>query len=129
MANSLELVEVIKSLREDLNLAIRSGEGHELRFNVDTIEVELQTAVEKEGSLEGGGKIKFWVLDIDGKVSGKYKKATTHKIKLNLTPILVTTDKNGNKTSNTVQINDKNEKSSDKDKTANDNDKKNSDKF
>ncbi|QLQ32166.1 MAG: hypothetical protein HZT40_11875 [Candidatus Thiothrix singaporensis] len=60
--------------------------GHELKFNLNNIEVEFQTVVEKEGGGEAGGKIKFWVLDIDAKVSGKYKEAATQKVKLSLTP-------------------------------------------
>ena len=106
MKNSLELAEVVKSLREELNLAIRGAEGHKLKFKINTIDLEFQTAVEKEGALEGGGKIKFWVLDIDGKVSGKYKKATSHTIKLNIEPILLEEDEQGNETRNAVNIND-----------------------
>jgi hypothetical protein len=107
MKHSLELTEVIKALRKDLTIAADYAEGEEIRFNVDSIDVELQTVVEKEANIDIGGKIKFWVLDIDAKTSGKYAKATTHKIKLHLKPVKITVDKDGNETSNELQINDK----------------------
>lgn len=87
MVDKLQLAEVVQALREELDTAKLQAEGHNIRFNVDNIEVEFQTAVELEASATGGGKLKFWVLDIDAKASGKYKNATTHKIKLNLSPI------------------------------------------
>lgn len=86
MGQKLELAEVMKALREEIKLAEWAGQGHDLKFNLNNVEVEFQTVVEKEGGLEGGGKIKFWVLDIDAKASGKYKKSATQKIKLSLTP-------------------------------------------
>lgn len=82
MGQKLELAEVMKALREEIKLAEWAAQGHDLTFNLNNIEVEFQTVVEKEGGLEGG--IKFWVLE--GKVSGKYKHAVTQKIKLTLTP-------------------------------------------
>jgi len=106
MKHSLELTEVIKELRKNLTRAADYAEGKKIRFNVDSIDVELQTVIEKEGGVELGGKIKFWVLDVDAKASGKYAKATTHKIKLHLKPVKVTVDKDGNETSNELQIND-----------------------
>lgn len=78
--NPLELAEVIQTLRENLAEAQSQGVGQNIRFNVNSVEVELQTVVEKEAG--AGGKIKFWV--VDGELSGKYKNSVTHKIKLSL---------------------------------------------
>lgn len=86
MDQKLELAEVISALRAELNLAKQNAVGEDIRFNINNVEIELQTVVEMEGGVEGGGKIKFWVLDIDAKASGKYKNAVTQKIKLSLTP-------------------------------------------
>jgi hypothetical protein len=86
MGQKLELSEVMKALREEIRQAQWAAQGHDIKFNLNNIEVEFQTVVEKEGGGEAGGKIKFWVLDIDAKASGKYKKAVTQKIKLSLTP-------------------------------------------
>jgi hypothetical protein len=82
MGQKLELAEVMKALREEIKQAEWAAQGHDLKFNLNNVEVEFQTVVEKEGGLEGG--IKFWVLE--GKASGKYKNAVTQKIKLSLTP-------------------------------------------
>lgn len=82
----LELSAVLGELRNEIAKAQLSAEGEDVRFKVKDIEVELQTAVDWELGGEGGGKIKFWVLDIDAKASGKYKNSATHKIKVSLTP-------------------------------------------
>lgn len=86
MADSLELTEVIEALRGELQQAQQSGnrpENH-IRFNVNNVEVEFKTVVEK--SVEGGtsGKLKFWVINADASSKGQYKKSATHTIKLNL---------------------------------------------
>ena len=86
MGQKLELAAVIKALREELNEAKLAGDGHDIRFNVNNVDVEFQTVVDWEVGAEGGGKIKFWVLDVDAKLNGKYKKSAMHKIKLSLTP-------------------------------------------
>lgn len=86
MTQKLELAAVIKALREELKSAQLASEGQDLRFQTNSIEVEFQTIVDWEVGAEGGGKVKFWVLDIDAKSSGKYKRSQTHKIKLSLTP-------------------------------------------
>ena len=83
MSDSYNLVEVIKELRKDINLAIREGEGHAIRFNLNSIDVELQTVLKKEGN----GGVKFEVLGVGAKAGGKLKKANTHKIRLNLSPV------------------------------------------
>lgn len=83
-----QLVEVIQELRQSLAVASDEGQGKDIRFDVNNVEVELQVAVEKSVSGKGGSKFDFWVLGgVDAEVSGNYKKAATHKIKLNLTPL------------------------------------------
>lgn len=107
MAQKLELAAVIKALREELVLAQRAGEGHDIRFTTNSIDVEFQTVVDYEVGAEGGGKIKFWVLDIDAKGSGKYKRSQTHKIKLTLEPLLKTIDENGQEVLGKLEISGK----------------------
>ncbi|HMT93781.1 trypco2 family protein [uncultured Thiothrix sp.] len=86
MTQKLELAAVIKALREELQSVQIAGKGQDIRFQTNSIEVEFQTMVDYELGAEGSGKIKFWVLDIDVKGTGKYKRSQTHKIKLSLTP-------------------------------------------
>ena len=87
MASKLQLADVVQALREELDVAKHQSVGHDVKFNVNNIEVEFQTVVELDTAVEGGGKIKFWVLDVDAKASGKYKRSNTHKIKLSLKPV------------------------------------------
>lgn len=84
-ANSFELSEVIKALRDDLAKAQTQGDGQSVRFNVTNVDIELQTVIEKEAST--GAKIKFLVVDADA--NGKYKNAITHKIKLSLQAVQI----------------------------------------
>lgn len=83
----LELAEVIKALRNELYLAKQDGAGETIRFNVNSVDVEFETAVEYVVDAEAGGKIKFFVFDVDAKGTAEFKNATTHKIKLSLQPV------------------------------------------
>nr|CAA6821898.1 MAG: Unknown protein [uncultured Thiotrichaceae bacterium] len=49
MANKLQLSEVVQVLREELNVAKYRSAGHDIKFNVNHIEVEFQTAVRISG--------------------------------------------------------------------------------
>jgi len=86
--DKLNLAEVIQELRQSLVTASAHGEVETIRFNVNSVEVELQMVVEKTGSLTGKGKFNFWVLgDVGAEASATYKNSATHKIKLNLQPV------------------------------------------
>lgn len=82
MKGAIELSDVIEELRTELLVAMKEGDGKELRFGVDSVEVELQVAVTKE--TEGEAKAKFWVLEVGGK--GKLADARTQTVRLTLTP-------------------------------------------
>ncbi|MGZ0080239.1 trypco2 family protein [Methylomonas sp. YC3] len=86
--DKLNLAEVIQELRQSLVTASAHGEAETIRFNVNSVEVELQMVVEKSVGGKAGGKFNFWVLGgIDAEASASYKHAATHKIKLNLQPV------------------------------------------
>ncbi|NOV29040.1 trypco2 family protein [Methylomonas sp. ZR1] len=86
--DKLNLAEVIQELRQSLVTASAHGEAETIRFNVNSVEVELQMVVEKTGSLTGKGKFNFWVLgDVGAEASATYKNSATHKIKFNLQPV------------------------------------------
>lgn len=76
MAN-IELSAMLGQLREELLKA--RGEGSELKFRVEDIEIELQIVTSKDAS----GGIKFFV-----EAGGKVSKAQTQKIKLKLKPMV-----------------------------------------
>ncbi len=101
-----QLVEVIKALRSDIQLAMHEGTGQPIRFDVNEIEVELKTAITKKGGLEGGGKVEFKILgfgaEANAKVSGELAKEDMHTIKLKLKPVI---DK-GDEGTETISLSD-----------------------
>lgn len=87
LINGLELTSVVSALREQLAQAVEQAQGEQVQFQLNTIDVELQTVIDTAGSSTASGKINFWVLDMDASLGGKYKRSATHKIRLNLSPI------------------------------------------
>ena len=72
MTDAIELRQVIDQLRE------------ELRFAVESVDVELRVGVSKGGT--AGAKAKFWVLDLAGEA--KYSADRSQTIRLKLKPQL-----------------------------------------
>ena len=90
-AGKRQLVEVITALRSDLEMAVKEGEGKNIRFDLDEIEVELHTQITKSGDLAVNGGVEFKILGFEvGSAglegSGSYSKETTHTIHLKLKP-------------------------------------------
>jgi len=77
---TLELADVITGLRKELIKAQQEGDGESIRFNVNNVEVELETVVTKEA--DGKLGMKFWVVEANA--GGKYQNASKQKIKLTL---------------------------------------------
>jgi hypothetical protein len=86
--SAIPLAKAIQDLRNELLQAVAEGEGKELRFKLDPVELELSLGMTYKGGANAG--VKFWVLDLGAK--GDLERATTHKLKLKLNPV----DKNGN---------------------------------
>ena len=107
MTDTLELAAVIKALRQELINAQQEGTGKDIRFNVNSVEVELETVVEVAGDGKGGFKIRFGVVEANAEAGGHYKNATKQKIKLSLGAVTVTQNPDGSVTTNALQINDK----------------------
>lgn len=80
MEDLIPLPQMLAQLRNDLLEAKAEGEGKDLHFLVDDIELELQMATTQEA--QGGGGIKFWVVNAQG--SGKIASNATQKLKLRL---------------------------------------------
>jgi hypothetical protein len=76
------LAAMICGLRSELEEAASAGEDADLVFGLGPIELELETAVTRDGGIEAG--IKFWVLTLGGRAG----KATerTQRVKLVLSP-------------------------------------------
>lgn len=83
----IELADVIRDLRSQLEQAVAAGAGHELRFELGEIELEVSLALEK--TCEGGVKVRFWVVELGG--DGKHGQTNTQRIKLTLQPRMTDT--------------------------------------
>jgi hypothetical protein len=76
----IPLAKMLAELRTELLAAQQEGEGKDVRFLVDDIEIELQIATTQEDT--GGVGIKFWVINADARL--KDAEASTQKVKLKL---------------------------------------------
>jgi hypothetical protein len=86
MDSELELKDVVRKLREDLQAAAEEGQGKGIRFKLESIDLELKVAAKREGG--PNGKIKFSVLGIGAEVGGSAKWAAeqVQTIKLKMVP-------------------------------------------
>lgn len=82
----IELAEVLSELRAELDRARLEAEGSALRFGLGPVELEVTVALGREG--KAGGKVKFWVAEVNAE--GKLSSASTQRIKLTLNPTLNT---------------------------------------
>jgi hypothetical protein len=80
----IELAELISDLRGELYRAMDIGRREELQFDLGPIELELRMEIEKAAGAHG--KVRFWVVDAGGELSGK--NLSGQKIKLTLNPSL-----------------------------------------
>ncbi|MFE7354478.1 trypco2 family protein [Streptomyces sp. NPDC057543] len=77
----IELAELLASLRSEINRARLEADNQDVKFRIDSIDLELQVAVEK--SAEGNAGVRFWVVSLGGKATAK--STQTHTVKLSLT--------------------------------------------
>lgn len=88
--SAIPLADAIRQLREELRLAVEAGEGQDLRFGIEELQLEMQVLVTKGASAKAGGKggLRFWVLDAEasGEAAGKYESSRLQKITLKLKP-------------------------------------------
>jgi hypothetical protein len=86
--SGIPLAKAIQDLRGELLQAVAEGQGKDLRFKLDPVELELSVGMTYKGGANAG--VKFWVLEIGAK--GEMERTGSHKLKLKLTPV----DKSGN---------------------------------
>ncbi|MCC0095277.1 MULTISPECIES: trypco2 family protein [Streptomyces] len=77
---NIELADLLTSLRSEINRARVDAAGQDVRFKINSIDLELQVAVEKTG--EGNAGVRFWVVSLGGKATAK--SAETHTVKIAL---------------------------------------------
>lgn len=80
--DKIPLNEMIQTLREELEKAQKNAENSDLKFKLESAEIELSIGVTKTGG--GSGGIKFWVIEAGGEFSKE--NAITHKFTLHLKP-------------------------------------------
>lgn len=78
----MELADLIWKLRSELTRAMFGGEGKDLRFRAESVQLELTVAVERVS--DPAVKVKFWVLD--GSAGRKHGNTATQKVTLTLHP-------------------------------------------
>ncbi|MFG2232284.1 trypco2 family protein [Streptomyces sp. NPDC048723] len=84
----IELSEMIRQLRQELNTAMADSAAGPVRFELGPVEIEASVAVDREAG--AGGKVRFWVVEANA--SGKSATSQTHRISLTLQPKLVAPD-------------------------------------
>lgn len=78
----IELRELIRDLRSELDEAMSAAPGEGLQFELGPIELEVTVGVEKAGGAKA--KARFWVVDLES--DGRLASTSLQRIKLSLTP-------------------------------------------
>jgi|SRR5215472_7424859 len=78
----MALAAALESLREELQLAWDAGEGSPIRFGVSDVKLTLDVVARREA--EGGGKIRWWLVEAGGSVAAA--KEQTQTLELTLKP-------------------------------------------
>jgi hypothetical protein len=81
---SVDLADVICSLREELERAIAAGDGHALRFELGPVELEVSILI--EAGAQAGVKARFIVVEVGA--GGSADRTSTQRVKLMLEPRL-----------------------------------------
>jgi hypothetical protein len=83
----LELSDMIVGLRKEIQLAQAKAVKEDLKFTVDSVEIEAQVTVSMEGSGKTGVKWKFLIFsEADAEIAGKVGREKVQTIRLKLTP-------------------------------------------
>jgi|GEM_PF-1639187 len=83
----LELSDMIVGLREEIQKAQKNAMNQDLKFTIDSIEIEAQCTVSDETDLNGGVKWKFFIFtEAEIKAGAKVSRKSVQTIKLKLTP-------------------------------------------
>ncbi|MEV5961469.1 trypco2 family protein [Kribbella sp. NPDC051952] len=80
----IQLDEWLESLRGEFAAALRRGRGHEIRFVIDKVELEVEVQSHREAGAEG--RIRFWV--VDAAAEGKRGSSRTHRLRIAVTPVM-----------------------------------------
>ena len=77
MNQELELKNVVRNLRKDLQALDEEGQGKDLKFKVEAIDLELKVAAKQTDGVDGG--IKFYVFNLGASDKAESEQALTIK--------------------------------------------------
>jgi len=80
----IELADVVRDLRTELDRARAVAGDEELRFDLGPIELEVTVGLEREGG--AGAKVRFYVVELGG--NAHITATSTQRIKLTLRPTI-----------------------------------------
>lgn len=80
----IELSELIRDLRTELEAAVAAAPADGLRLELGPVEVEVSVGVDR--SAGAGAKVRFWVVELGPEAS--VARSSVQRIKLTLTPRL-----------------------------------------
>ncbi len=84
----VSVADAIRQLRDDLREAIVEGEGKDIVFSPNSVELEL--GIEFGTEAKAGGGVKLWAF-LDTSAEAKASRTSQHKLKLSL----MVADRNG----------------------------------
>lgn len=83
----IELSDMIAGLRHELVEAQKKAEKEDLKFNVESIDIEAQVTVSVEAEVSGLAKFKFWIFgEVEAGSKAGASRETVQTIKLKLKP-------------------------------------------
>ena len=82
----IELSDMIVGLRQELEKARTKAANENLKFKVESIDIEAQVTVSKEANVKGGAKWKFLIFEGGVEGGAGVAKETVQTIRLKLTP-------------------------------------------
>lgn len=71
----MDLAAALESLRSELQIAWESGEASSIRFAVSEVKLTLEVVAKREA--EGGGKIRWWLVEAGGSVTAGTDRTQT----------------------------------------------------
>jgi hypothetical protein len=86
--SELGLASALEALREELESALQSGQGHAVRFRASDVTLTLETAARLDK--EGSGKIRWYLVEAGAGVTSGSEHTQT--LTLKLTPVVYDSD-------------------------------------